>query len=491
MMAVEVQLPPVLQTAPQSTLDAINAGESIASVNSIPVISSPDERTGDGVPSSASSLLIRPLEGLVRSVVGVSTTAQQANTMASPLSPTAAASAAHAGASLEDDACFTMCHAPSLSSVLSRLSDPLSLGAPHAQTVSTTASASSTLHAPPAANSALPSIAIQALHVQLGGDVTQKSHAADRVNADSISMLMSSSLVMCSEMTLADARNSDVFSLASAHFRVDDSGSDMDGISHGAMSRYNAGRADVWSLARFNESTSILDGDVNNHDTYSIATMQSHRSVGGVLANASLDGNGGDASSISASERMQGHYHGRRSSAPSLGSAGGAGHVYGGGAVSGHGGQGQSLAAVGGGAARSPANRNASGVALGDASAGGDDGDGEDDGRCPICLEEVPTGIGSYVMPSCGCAFCEPCIAQFYIVRIEEGDVIFMPCAKCGAPASDEAVQQLVGEYGPDALVRYKELKRRSAIDRDPNLAWCPEPNCNTAVHRSAAVSAE
>jgi len=110
---------------------------------------------------------------------------------------------------------------------------------------------------------------------------------------------------------------------------------------------------------------------------------------------------------------------------------------------------------------------------------------------CSICLTWLK---GSKCLQLvCKHIFCRSCLEDFWKMCIEEGDVnrVGCPdpeCVKKGSEAGEEEVARVVTE--PE-LKRWRWLKEKRNIERDPTIVHCPVAVCQAPVSKPTDVDTE
>ncbi|KIM84557.1 hypothetical protein PILCRDRAFT_387571 [Piloderma croceum F 1598] len=98
---------------------------------------------------------------------------------------------------------------------------------------------------------------------------------------------------------------------------------------------------------------------------------------------------------------------------------------------------------------------------------------------CAVCLESHK---GTRCLQlSCGHIFCRSCLEAFWKLCIQEGDVgrVGCPDPECVWEAEEEEVARIVT---PDEVERWRWLREKKAIEKDPTMLHCPLPFCQAAV---------
>ncbi|KAI0639186.1 RWD-domain-containing protein [Trametes polyzona] len=108
--------------------------------------------------------------------------------------------------------------------------------------------------------------------------------------------------------------------------------------------------------------------------------------------------------------------------------------------------------------------------------------------ECQVCLTSIKGA--RCVMLSCTHVFCRSCLEDFWGLCIREGDVARVgcpdpACVKEQREATEEEVRRVVTE---DEVVRWKWLRMKRALEKDPTLVHCPMPLCQTPVPRAENV---
>ncbi|KAJ8081187.1 hypothetical protein PM082_018030 [Marasmius tenuissimus] len=103
---------------------------------------------------------------------------------------------------------------------------------------------------------------------------------------------------------------------------------------------------------------------------------------------------------------------------------------------------------------------------------------------CSVCLEHFK---GSKCLQlSCNHIFCRKCLQDFWDLCITEGDIerVGCPdpeCVKEGRQASEEEVARAVSG-GEEQLSRWRWLREKAAIEKDPTIIHCPMSFCQRPV---------
>ncbi|KAF8971578.1 hypothetical protein BDZ97DRAFT_1787188 [Flammula alnicola] len=110
---------------------------------------------------------------------------------------------------------------------------------------------------------------------------------------------------------------------------------------------------------------------------------------------------------------------------------------------------------------------------------------------CSICLTSLKGSKCLQLL--CKHIFCRSCLEDFWKMCIEEGDVgrVGCPdpeCVKKGSEAGEEEVARVVTEA---ELQRWRWLKEKRNIERDPTVVHCPVAVCQAPVSKPNDVDTE
>uniref|UniRef100_A0A667XHA5 RBR-type E3 ubiquitin transferase n=1 Tax=Myripristis murdjan TaxID=586833 RepID=A0A667XHA5_9TELE len=99
---------------------------------------------------------------------------------------------------------------------------------------------------------------------------------------------------------------------------------------------------------------------------------------------------------------------------------------------------------------------------------------------CGVCFVTWP-GSECMKLSECDHVYCQPCLAQFCKVQIEEGNIRSVSCPQsdCSATPTPAQVKRLVGE---ELFSRYDRLLLQSTLDHMPDVVYCPRRSCGCAV---------
>jgi len=107
---------------------------------------------------------------------------------------------------------------------------------------------------------------------------------------------------------------------------------------------------------------------------------------------------------------------------------------------------------------------------------------------CEICLTSIKGA--RCILLSCSHVFCRACLEDFWKLCIAEGDVgrVGCPdpqCVKAGREANEEEVRRVVTE---DEVRRWKWLREKRELEKDPSIIHCPMSFCQKAVPKPQNV---
>lgn len=100
---------------------------------------------------------------------------------------------------------------------------------------------------------------------------------------------------------------------------------------------------------------------------------------------------------------------------------------------------------------------------------------------CALCLDHCSlTAI--HQLLCCGCTYCVPCLSRYVQICVQEHtDLLRLSCPSHDCPA---APHNLLSEHeiralcSDDLFALYERLRRQQQVAADPQLLWCPRPDC-------------
>ncbi|KAM5538239.1 hypothetical protein V8D89_008126 [Ganoderma adspersum] len=108
--------------------------------------------------------------------------------------------------------------------------------------------------------------------------------------------------------------------------------------------------------------------------------------------------------------------------------------------------------------------------------------------ECQVCLTSIKGA--RCIMLECEHVFCRSCLEDFWKLCIKEGDVrrVGCPdpeCVKEHREATEEEVRRVVTE---EEVLRWRWLRTKRALERDPTFIHCPMALCQTPVARAPNI---
>ena len=96
--------------------------------------------------------------------------------------------------------------------------------------------------------------------------------------------------------------------------------------------------------------------------------------------------------------------------------------------------------------------------------------------RCIIC-EEILNIENQIWFCDCSDKFCKNCIFQYIKLKIEEGQVLNIPCInhECHNLITETKIKSIAS---PILFEKYLLFKNNEELSKDPFLRWCPRPDC-------------
>ncbi|KAL4251054.1 hypothetical protein ABKN59_006187 [Abortiporus biennis] len=102
--------------------------------------------------------------------------------------------------------------------------------------------------------------------------------------------------------------------------------------------------------------------------------------------------------------------------------------------------------------------------------------------NCEICLTSIKGA--RCILLSCSHVFCRSCLEDFWKLCIAEGDITRVGCPDPGCvkearEAKEDEVRRVVTE---EEVKRWKWLREKRILEKDPTMVHCPVPFCQTPV---------
>lgn len=104
---------------------------------------------------------------------------------------------------------------------------------------------------------------------------------------------------------------------------------------------------------------------------------------------------------------------------------------------------------------------------------------------CTICFLDCPMDQ-IYTLDSCSHKYCTSCLADWITSKVTEGEVntIVCPDTHCHIEISYSEIHQIVNDKG--ILDKYEKFTLQKALERIPDMRWCPRPGCGNAMKGGA-----
>ena len=95
---------------------------------------------------------------------------------------------------------------------------------------------------------------------------------------------------------------------------------------------------------------------------------------------------------------------------------------------------------------------------------------------CMICQNPL-NRISIIAVPECMDSFCKDCLHEYIKLRIEESQVLSMPCPnhECRVEINELTIKSLISS---DLYEKYLTFRSNEELSRDPFVRWCPKPDC-------------
>jgi len=97
--------------------------------------------------------------------------------------------------------------------------------------------------------------------------------------------------------------------------------------------------------------------------------------------------------------------------------------------------------------------------------------------ECPICALPQPlSAFPRLISSQCHHASCSECLHRYLTIEITESRTD-IPCPVCAEPLHPDDVRQFLSS-DPNLVSKYEEFMLRRALVVDPDVRWCPAPDC-------------
>lgn len=95
---------------------------------------------------------------------------------------------------------------------------------------------------------------------------------------------------------------------------------------------------------------------------------------------------------------------------------------------------------------------------------------------CLIC--QTPLTTDSIYLDSCSHFFCKPCLFEYLKIRIQESQVLTMPCPndQCKSQILDSEIEKIASSA---LYTKYLRFKKVQELNKQPFIGWCPKPDCD------------
>ncbi|CAK9178574.1 unnamed protein product [Ilex paraguariensis] len=103
--------------------------------------------------------------------------------------------------------------------------------------------------------------------------------------------------------------------------------------------------------------------------------------------------------------------------------------------------------------------------------------------KCDICFEEILAN--DTTMMDCSHCFCNDCWAEYFVVKINEGQGRRIQCMahNCNAICDEGKIRDLVRARDPGLMEKFDRFLLESYIEDNNRVKWCPSvPHCGNAI---------
>ena len=101
---------------------------------------------------------------------------------------------------------------------------------------------------------------------------------------------------------------------------------------------------------------------------------------------------------------------------------------------------------------------------------------------CDICYSNY-LDKDMHGLPTCAHRFCLNCIVDYLEYNISNGQVRKIKCADQACPM--EYTREDIRHFGSKEIYeKYLKFKENIDVNLNPNLRWCPKPNCTFYVEK-------
>jgi len=109
---------------------------------------------------------------------------------------------------------------------------------------------------------------------------------------------------------------------------------------------------------------------------------------------------------------------------------------------------------------------------------------------CKICYEEYSNESDLYWLTNCDHIYCHECINGYLTLQITSGGVLDLGCPhpECEAEIN---IGDIAAICDAATVEKYEKFVVLSALRADPNVRWCPMPQCSSPVKGPPAEGSE
>lgn len=93
---------------------------------------------------------------------------------------------------------------------------------------------------------------------------------------------------------------------------------------------------------------------------------------------------------------------------------------------------------------------------------------------CEICYGS--SSSSSFVRGSCGHIFCKKCFSEYFESRWEDNSIFPLKCPR--SDCNNDVYKGLSSILDKDNWKKFKAIRKRRKLLRDPTVKWCPVINC-------------
>jgi len=100
---------------------------------------------------------------------------------------------------------------------------------------------------------------------------------------------------------------------------------------------------------------------------------------------------------------------------------------------------------------------------------------------CKICYEEYVHWDLLASLSNCSHIYCKECLSGYLHTRIISGGVLDLTCP-CPGCEEDVNILDIYTICSQDTLDKYERFIILATLRADPNVRWCPMPNCSAPI---------